>query len=75
MVRDAFDEIRDDARAEGEAKGRAEGEAKGRAEGITNSLSALMKSMKWGIDQAMDALQIPLDQRAKYAELIAQQNG
>ena len=44
---EAIQGIRDDARAEGEAKGRAEGEAKGRAEGeaegITRTLFSLVK--------------------------------
>ena len=38
----------------------------GRAEGILKSIHALMDSMKWTAQQAMDALGIPLTEQAQY---------
>ena len=57
---EAIQGIRDDARAEGEAKGRAEGEAKGRAEGEAKGkaegfLRAMIDLVKDGILTVSDA--------------------
>ena len=57
---EAIQGIRDDARAEGEAKGRAEGEAKGRAEGeakgkVEGFLRAMIELVKDGILTVPDA--------------------
>ncbi len=59
--------------AEAEARGEARGKAEGKAEERLNSLSNLMRNMHLGIEQAMDALAIPLDQRDLYAELLSKQ--
>ncbi|MGN0941571.1 MAG: hypothetical protein ACI4OA_07690 [Selenomonadaceae bacterium] len=74
--------MKDEGRAEGRAEGRVEGLAKGRAEGraegriegrvnaIVDNIRSLMKSAKWSRDEAMNALQIPQDERKTIAALI-----
>ncbi len=52
---------------------RAEGKAEGRAEERLFLLSKLMKK-SYSAEDAMDFLEIPPDQRAYYAERLAQQN-
>ncbi len=47
-------------------------EARGIEKGIIQALQNLMDSMKWTVQQAMDALQIPNSERSKYAELLKQ---
>lgn len=54
----------------GRAKGRTEGRAEGRVEGMAASIQSLMESMDWTIDQAMSALKIPEEDRAKYAKIL-----
>ena len=49
------------------------GERRGRAEGVTISIQNLMDSMSWTIDQAMDALKIPEEDRPKYAKILNNQ--
>ena len=55
---------------EGKKEGIKEGMEKGIKEGMENgilsSIRCLMESMKWTVDQAMDALKIQGDDRAKY---------
>lgn len=50
--------------------GIAEGEAKGRAESKLESIKSLMKNMKWTAQQAMRALNIPVDEYEKYLAMI-----
>ena len=57
-------------RREGMAEGMAKGRAEGRAEVSINSIRNLMQSVGWTVQQAMDALMIPLDERDKYAALV-----
>ncbi len=47
-------------------------EARGIEKGIIQALQNLMDSMKWTVQQAMDALQTPNGERSKYAELLKQ---
>ena len=54
----------------GERRGRAKGRTEGRAEGMTASIQNLMDSMGWTINQAMDALKIPEEDRAKYTKML-----
>ena len=42
-----------------EEKGRIRGRAEGRAEGLLASIRALMSSMGWSAEQAMEALKLP----------------
>ena len=48
------------------AEGRAEGRAEGKENAMLASIRNLMDSMKWTAEQAMDALKLPVDDRAKY---------
>ena len=43
----------------GRAEGRAEGRTEGRTEGLLASIRALMASMGWSAEQAMEALKLP----------------
>ena len=45
-------------------------EQKGITKGIVSSLRNLMESMGWSIEQAMDALQIPTEERQTYANML-----
>ncbi len=54
----------------GHEDGEAEGIAKGMAEGIGTSIHNLMLNMSWTLDQAMDALGIPTEERSKYRETL-----
>lgn len=60
--------------AEGHAEGRAEGLVEGRtaglAEGRKSSIQHLMKNMKLSIQQAMNILEIPLDEQPEYVSQI-----
>ncbi len=64
--------------AKAEAKAEKRGEARGRAEGKTEAqlalIANLMRSMSLTSDVAMEALNIPLEERAHYAEQLARQN-
>ena len=46
------------------------GIAKGIAKGITASIRNLMESMGWSIEQAMDAPQIPTEERNAYLNML-----
>ena len=43
---------------------------KGKTEAIVESIKNLMANMKWTIEQAMDALSIPSEQRTMYAGMV-----
>lgn len=45
----------------------------GRAEGLLASIRALMASMGWSAEQAMEALKLPETDRPKYADLLQKQ--
>lgn len=49
------------------------GRAEGRAEGLLASIRSLMASMGWSLEQAMDALRLSEDDRAKCADLLQKQ--
>ena len=69
-----FDEGRAEGRAEGRKEGREEGRTeglrKGLKEGIVKSIRSLMNTMGCTADKAMDALQIPMSDRAEYLAAI-----
>lgn len=54
----------------GIAKGIAKGRTYGIVEGIATSIRNLMESMGWSIEQAMDALQIPTEERNAYLNML-----
>ena len=53
-----------------EQKGIVKGKAYGITEGIATSIRKLMESMGWTIEQAMDALQIPKEERNSYLNML-----
>ena len=55
---------------EGHAAGVEEGHAAGVEETKIDSIRSLMKTMKLTLQQAMDALEIPVSEREKYAALV-----
>ena len=55
---------------EEEAIIRAEGKEEGREENMINSITQLMKNLKWTSDQAMEALGIPKSDFKKYADKL-----
>jgi flagellar biosynthesis/type III secretory pathway protein FliH len=54
----------------GESRGRKLGEESGRESNLISNLKSLMDSMEWTIDQAMDALKVPEDQRDHYRKAV-----
>ena len=54
----------------GMAQGKAEGRVEGRAEGKVESLRNIMQTLNLTVQQAMDALKIPKEERDKYASMI-----
>ena len=71
-----------EGRASGLAEGHASGLTEGHALGLTEgqkagaeaerleSIRKLMETMNWMAEQAMDALQIPMEEREKYRDMI-----
>ncbi len=59
-----------DGERQGIAKGERQGIAKGIAEGLALSIRNMMKNMDVSMEKAMDVLQIPANERAKYAALV-----
>ena len=57
-------------RAESEAKGRAEGRAEGKKETRIESIKNIMRNFNVTAEKAMQALEIPADERAIYLPLI-----
>lgn len=51
-------------------EGFKEGKAEGLAEGLSSSIRNMMNNMGVSLEKAMDVLQIPMDERAKYAALV-----
>ena len=68
--KDFEEAIREDGIEQGMARGRAEGRDEGRAEGLTSSIRHVMSNLGVPMEKAMDVLQIPLTERAKYAQLV-----
>lgn len=51
-------------------EGFKEGKAEGLAEGLASSIRNMMKNMGISLEKAMDVLQIPENERTKYAALV-----
>ena len=66
-LRELMKEEIEEERNKGRESGIAEGRAEGRENAILASIQNLMDSMKWTAEQAMDALKLSVDDRAKYA--------
>lgn len=58
---------------DGKAKGKAEGLAEGLAEGKAESIKNLMSTMNVSIDQAMDILKTPPEERQYFKDLLAKE--
>ncbi len=71
---ESFAESFEEASADWVAKAKARAEASslklGKAKGIASSIANLMETMSLDREQAMDALKIPLEERAGYAKLL-----
>ena len=66
-------EIRaEEARAEGLSQGLSQGVSQGVLETTITAIRNVMHSMNCSVEKAMDVLQIPADERAKYAALVGQ---
>ena len=67
-------DVLDKVEARGEIRGEARGEARGLARGEENAslahIRSLMQNLKMDPQQAMDALSIPSEQRAKYESML-----
>ena len=59
---------------EGMKKGIKKGIEKGIELSLTNSIKKLMKNMNLTIDQAMDVLEVPENERKKYRQAIVTNN-
>ena len=57
-------------REAGRIEGRIEGRVEGRIEGMLDNIRSLMKTLILSADKAMDALQIPMNDREKYLVAI-----
>lgn len=70
-----WEAMKTDLKREGKAEGRAEGLAEGRVEGLAEgkfeSIKNLMHSLHCSVDQAMDLLKTPQQERQHYKELLA----
>ena len=60
----------EEARAVGRQEGLSQGLSQGVEKGLALSLGNMMKNMGVSLDKAMDVLQIPAAERAKYAALV-----
>ena len=58
---------------DGEKQGIKKGIEKGRAEGIISSIKNLMATLGMSIEDAMNALMIPENERGTYTDLLAKQ--
>ena len=55
---------------QGVEDGEARGEARGETHGIIHSLRKMVKNLRMPAEQAMDALEIPQEERAKYSAML-----
>ena len=62
-----------DGRAEGKAEGKAEGLAEGKAVGKAESIKHLMSTLNVSIDQAMDILKTPPEERQYFKDILAKE--
>ena len=71
----AIEEMKLESWTEGREEGRAEGREEGERYARTWALRNLMRNMDMTLGQAMDALSIPAEDRARYAELVGLHEG
>ena len=63
-------EAREEGMEKGMEKGMERGMEKGMEKGLVSSIGSVMKSLNLPLERAMDVLQIPAAERAKYAALV-----
>jgi flagellar biosynthesis/type III secretory pathway protein FliH len=68
LMKEDIDSAIADGRAQGMAQGMADGMAQGSYTTELSNIRNLMDSMKWTVEQAMDALKVPEEKREKYLE-------
>lgn len=73
LIDSGREEGRVEGRVEGREEGRVEGREEGRSEGFLASIRSLVASMGWSVEQAMDALRLSDNDRAKCVELLQKQ--
>ena len=64
------DEVIAEGKELGIEMGRAQGRAEGCAESHAKDIERLIKNTGWSIEKAMDILEIPVDERSLYIEMI-----
>lgn len=57
-------------RKAGFKEGKAEGKVEGKVEGVASSIRSIMENLGISLEKAMDVLQIPANERTKYAALV-----
>ena len=65
-----IDEAKEAWREAAEARGRAEGRVEGEIRERVSNLRNIMQTLNFTVQQAMDALKIPQEEREKYASMI-----
>ena len=60
-----------EAREDGRQEGLSQGLSQGILETTLTSICNVMKSMNFSVEKAMEVLQIPVEERAKYAALVS----
>ena len=66
----AMEELKEEFREEGKVAGRAEGRAEGREETLFMVLRNLMETMQMSLEQAMNALKIPEENRPRLKQML-----
>ncbi len=66
----ALEVCAEEAREDGIKEGLSQGLSQGLENGLTASIRNVMGSFNVSMEKAMDVLQIPADERAKYAALV-----
>ena len=70
-----FEMLLKERERQGKEEGKEEGKVEGKAEGIVlatlENLKSLMKSLNFTLEQAMDALKIPVEERRQYVDKLS----
>ena len=71
LVKKSLERGRSEGLRDGLREGRSEGLREGRSEGIMASVRNLMKNMGLSIIEAMNALEVPEEERQRYMEALS----
>lgn len=66
--------VMDDLRIKSERRGEQRGRQLGEQSMLVRAIKSVMESLGVGVEQAMDTLKVPNDQRAKYKGLVNARN-